>query len=191
MGICKNDNPNTLYKWIENIENNAENEICEIGEKLEELKRNGGYKNIADLIQKNEQCWEKNGGYPSGIQKLEAVPRWNHCLDAWCLFLTIDLIREKAERWKEDFPNTYFCYMGKIQPSLKDNIELIFEPLSEHTELIDFHGLDNNGILMAYVSKDRKKLLIKSQDGFIFMISLYSLSKSDIEEIQNKLGISF
>ena len=190
-GICKNDNPNALYEWVENIENDGENEVCKIGEELEELKRNGDDRNISDLIRRNEQCWEKNGGYPLEIRKLDAVPRWNHCLDAWCLFLTIDLICENAEIFKEDFTDTFFCCMDKVQPSLKDNIKFLFQPLSEHTELIDFCDTNYDGILMAYISKDRERLLVKSQDGLIIMISLYSLINADIEKIQNVLGISF
>lgn len=96
----------------------------------------------------------------------------------------------------DPFPRTYFStselYHTQILPEQRDRISLLFEPLSERIDLIDFCDEAYGGILMAYVSKDQKKLLIWDDGGEIMaLISLSSLSQAELETIHTTLGLSF
>lgn len=195
-GIYKDDDPNALYEWKEN---DAEDDGYVFEDELENWKKDGDLQELENLLQRHAQYWEKNGGMPLNIQKLDDAQRWNHCLDAYCLFLVLHTICERAEMdalTDDPFPRTYFStselYYTQIPPEQKDRICLLFDPLSEYTDLLDFHEEAYGGILMAYISKDREKLLI--WDGgweIMALISLSSLSQAELETIHTALGISF
>ena len=196
-GICRRDDPNTLYEWVEN---DAEDEGYVFADELEDWKKGGSPQELENLLQRHTQYWKINGRPPLNIRKLDTAPRWNHCLDAYCLFLTLHTICECAEMdasTDDPFPRTYFStselyYCTQIPPEQKDRISLLFDPLSEHTDLLDFCDEAYGGILMAYISKDRKKLLI--WDGgweIMALISLSGLSQAELETIQVALELSF
>ena len=197
-GICRNDDPNALYEWVEN---DAEDEGYVFADELEEWKKGGSPQELEDLLQRHAQYWRINGRPPLSLRRLDDAQRWNRCLDACCLFLALHAICACAEMdalTDDPFPGTYFStselYRNctQIPPEQKDRIGLLFQPLSEHTELIDFCDEAYGGILMAYRSKDRKQLLI--WDGgweITALISLSSLGPAELETIQAALGLSF
>lgn len=197
VGICRKDDPNTLYSWEELMPNEDQATLYDLIEEFETCDEEGDAEGKNAVALKYSACWDNiNSRYteaPPHLKKLEYEFRCYRSLDAYGLFLVIhSLFSYATELYCLKNLN---CHLGDLPtPSerepgyfekLRENIEREFNPISEHLELIDIFPLP-----MAYVHKTENALLICEEEaGFLTLLSDKTVSPDFIEKIQKCLAL--
>jgi hypothetical protein len=128
--------------------------------------------------------------------KTEHEPRYNHALDAYSLFLVIDILCEWEEMASQTFPNepVYYAYAeftGHTKEYFQDidcRIRTDFVPLSYHTELL----AQEIPMQMAYVHKNPAALLLQADDwGICVLLTKLPLECEFLEKMKEQTGLVF
>ena len=196
-GICRKDDPNTLYAWEESIPEEDENTLWDLDEEFEEYDEENNTRGKKAVARKYSAYWDKINSRctkaPPHLKKLEHEFRYNCSLDACGLFLVIhSLFSYATELYCLKNLN---CHLGDLpapsecEPAyfekLRESIEREFTPISEHLELIDIFPLP-----MAYIHKTADALLICDEEAdFLTLLSDKTAGPDFIENMQNCLAL--
>lgn len=192
LGICDSDAPNSLYYWSEN---DIEGESCVFEDDFDACNEVGDEDGKKKAVQAYLQYWGEVESSNIVPYKMMKSPRFCNSLDAYCLYLAIHSLCEWAEIIAQE-SNSYSFYFRSetlhsdsayLQEKARDILQ-IFKPLSSHTELLEM----NTHILMAYVSKDLKSLLVLLDgDIALTLLTANPAGTDTLREIEKNIKLSF
>ena len=149
---------------------------------LETSEENGDSIGLEKALKEHYKYWEKEHR-KGNLRKMDG-PRYQSCLDGFCIFETLFIISYNAETMDTDNFYSFFSDCAENDKKLRE----FFVPLSKTTELLK----DENGDLIGYLSPKGDVVVYCSPWDTMFELWSYKAIDPQLsEDLKNSADVDF